>query len=291
MAMGNAAMMPAEPMAPDRPMAGAMAMPGMAMRSAPGSAPAGTALPAGHAAPPPVPIDRYADRQYPAAAMAAADARMMRQEGGQSFYQAMFNLAEYQAHQGHDGYRWDGEAWFGGDIDRAELRTEGTGTLRGRVDDAEVQALYGHAIGPYFDLQAGVRQEFAPHPTRSDVTIGVEGLAPYMFQTEARLFVSTQGEVSGRFEAWMDERLTQRLVLQPRAELNFAAQDEPERRIGAGLYDAELGARLRYEMARRFAPYVGISYEAATGRTADYLRADGHAPTTTSFVAGVRFWL
>jgi len=96
--------------------------------------------------------------------------------------------------------------------------------------------------------------------------------------------------VLGRLEGYYDQRITQRLILQPRVELNLSAQDVPEIRLGSGLTDAELGLRLRYEISRQFAPYIGVSYEAKTGRTADFARADGKDPTTTSFVAGVRFW-
>ncbi len=253
-------------------------------------APTGTALPAGKAPAPPLPTGHFADRQFGAAAMMPARAQMMRESGAQRLAQVMFNLAEYQIRNGKDGYRWDGEGWFGGDIDRAVIKTEGSGAVRGGVEAAEVQALYSHAIGPYFDVQAGIRHDFAPSPTRSYATIGVEGLAPYMFDTEMAVFVSTKGDVLGRLEGWYDQRLAQRLVLQPRVEFNLAAQDIPETRVGAGLSDAELGLRLRYEIAREFAPYVGISYEAKTGRTADYARADGKDVTTTSLVAGVRFW-
>ena len=251
---------------------------------------AGAALPAGNAAPPPVPTDHYADRTYPAAANARGRALMMHQQGGQQFYQVMFNLAEYQIHDGHDGYRWDGEAWFGGDINRVTLRTEGEGTLHEGIDDAEAQLLYSRAIGPYFNLQGGVRHDFSPTPTRTYVTVGVEGLAPYMVQTEARAFVATTGQVLGRLEGWYDQRLTQRLVLQPRVELNLAAQTDRRTGVGAGLSDAELGLRLRYEVAREFAPYIGISYQAKNGRTADYARAAGADASTTSLVAGTRFW-
>lgn len=253
-------------------------------------APTGTALPAGKAPAPPLPTGHFADRQFGAAAMMPARAQMMRESGAQRLAQVIFNLAEYQIRNGKDGYRWDGEGWFGGDIDRAVIKTEGSGAVRGGVEAAEVQALYSHAIGPYFDVQAGIRHDFAPSPTRSYATLGVEGLAPYMFDTEAAFFVSTKGDVLGRLEGWYDQRLAQRLVLQPRVEFNLAAQDIPETRVGAGLSDAELGLRLRYEIAREFAPYVGISYEAKTGRTADYARADGKDVTTTSLVAGVRFW-
>jgi copper resistance protein B len=288
---------PTMSMTPGEAMHGDAAMGGMTMeptqdrtRPMAGMAMTGPAPTVGNAAPPPVPMDHYADRYYPATAMTQARRRMMREEGGQPFYQLLFNLAEYQVHNGRDGYRWDGEAWFGGDIDRFELRTEGTGTLDGHVEAGEVQALYSRAIDPYFNVQAGVRRDLESGPARTYASVGVEGLAPYMVQTEARLFVSTRGEVLGRLEAWYDQRLTQRTVLQPRVELNLSAQDSPDRRIGAGLYDAELGLRLRYEVARQFAPYVGISYEANTGRTADYVRADGHSATTTSFVGGARFW-
>lgn len=250
----------------------------------------GTALPAGDAPPPPVPTDHYADRAYPAAANADARALMMHQQGGQAFYKVLFNLAELQVHDGHDGYRWDGEAWFGGDLNRVTLKSEGEGTLHEGIDSAEVQLLYSRSVGPYFNLQGGVRHDLAPTPTRNFITVGVEGLAPYMFQTEARAFVATTGQVLGRLEGWYDQRLTQRLVLQPRVELNLAAQNDRRTGTGAGLTDAELGLRLRYEVAREFAPYVGISYEAETGRTADYSRAQGKDPTTTSFVAGIRFW-
>ena len=292
---------PAMSMPMDMPMpapaaAGDAGMSGMAMDHSGHAMPAmdmppsGTDLAPGNAAPPPIPTSFYADRTSPTAEMDAARAQMMHEQGGQNFHQVMFNLAEAQFRNGRDGYRWDGEGWFGGDINRAWIKSEGSGSVRDGVDAAEVQALFSHAIGPYFNLQGGVRHDFAPTPTRTYASVGVEGLAPYMFQIEARGFVATTGQVLGRVEGWYDQRLTQRLVLQPRVELNVAAQDDAPTRTGAGLSDAELGLRLRYELVREFAPYVGISYDAKTGHTADYARADGHKPTQTSFVAGVRFW-
>ena len=250
----------------------------------------GTALPAGNAPAPKPPMDHYADRQFPAADMAQSRMAMMHEQGGQSFSQVMFNLAEVQVRQGRDGYRWDGEAWFGGDINRLTLKSEGEGVFRRGVESAEIQALYSRAIGPYFNLQAGIRHDFQPSPSRTYATIGFEGLAPYWFEVEGAAFLSDKGDVLGRFEGYYDQRLTQRLVLQPRVELNLSAQDIPENKIGSGLVDAELGLRLRYEITRQFAPYIGVSYEAKTGRTADYARADGEDPTTTSLVAGVRIW-
>lgn len=253
-----------------------------------GHGPAPTAV--GDTPAPAVPGDHYADRFFDPAAMAHARHQMMREGGGGTFRQIFFNLAEYQARKGEDGYRWDGEGWFGGDVNRLTVKTEGEGGRRSGVGAAEVQALYSRAVGVYFNLQAGVRQDLGRGPDRTYATIGFEGLAPYMFEVEGALFLSDKGDLLARAEGWYDQRVTQRLILQPRIELNFAAQDVPEQRIGSGLVDAELGLRLRYEIAREFAPYVGISWEGRAGRSADYARLAGDDPTSTSFVAGIRFW-
>ncbi|WP_420874055.1 copper resistance protein B [Novosphingobium olei] len=250
----------------------------------------GTNLPAGNAPAPLPPMDHYADRQFPAGDMQQSRSSMMRESGGQSFNQVMFNLAEYQAHKGRDGYRWDGEAWFGGDVSRLTLKSEGEGAFREGVESAEIQALYSRAIGPYFNLQAGVRHDFEPGRPTTYAAVGFEGLAPYWFEVEGALFLSDKGDLLARLEGYYDQRITQRLVLQPRVELNLAAQDVPATRTGAGLSSAELGLRLRYEISRQFAPYIGVSYEAKTGQTARYARAEGEDPTRTSLVAGVRFW-
>jgi copper resistance protein B len=274
-------------------------MPGMDMPKTPaahdmatmdGTAMAGTALQAGSSLPPPPPMDHYADRFYAPADMERSRRQMMREDGAALQHQLLFNIAEIQAQSGHDGYRWDAEGFIGGDINRLWIKSEGEGRFREGVDHAEVQALYGRAIGPYYNLQLGVRQDIRPSPSRTYATIGIEGLSPYRFETEAALFVSTRGDVLGRIEALYDQRITQRLILQPRVELNLSAQDVPQDRYGAGLVDAELGLRLRYEVRREFAPYVGLSWDRKAGKSADYARADGDKASSTSFVVGVRGW-
>jgi len=142
----------------------------------------------------------------------------------------------------------------------------------------------------YWNLQAGLRQSFQSGPDRPYAVLSVEGLAPYWFEIEGSLFLSSKGNLLARAEAYYDQRITQRLILQPRVELNFAAQDVRENRIGSGLSDAELGLRLRYEIRREFAPYVGISWERRVGDTARFRRAAGEDAQGTSFVAGIRFW-
>lgn len=259
---------------------------GMSQHSATG----GTALPPGNAPAPAAPEPNYADRVYSPQKMADARSRLRGEHGGAKFSQVNFNLAEVQIRDGRVSYRWDGEAWFGGDINRLTVKTEGSGEFGRSVEDAEVQALYSRAVGPYFNLQAGIRYDFKPSPSRTYATVGFEGLAPYWFDVEGALFLSETGDVLGRLEGYYDQRITQRLVLQPRAELNFAAQDVPENGIGSGLSDIELGLRLRYEIKREFAPYIGVSYDRKIGGSARFARAEGENVGGPSLVIGVRTW-
>ncbi|MBJ6121875.1 copper resistance protein B [Sphingomonas mollis] len=252
--------------------------------------PVGTDQPAGNAPPPAAPTDLAAARFYDPAVMAASNAGMRREHGGMRFSQVVFNIAEAQVKNGRDGYRWDGEGWFGGDIHRLVVKSEGEGSFGRRLDDAEVQALYSRAIGPYFDAQGGVRQDLGHGAKRTYATIGVEGLAPYWFEVEGALFLSDKGDLLGRVEAWYDQRITQRLIAQPRLEVNLAAQNMPGSRIGSGLSDAELGLRLRYEIKREFAPYVGVSWERRYGDTARYARARGDDTGGFALALGVRAW-
>jgi copper resistance protein B len=239
------------------------------------------------APPPPAASDFAADRIYGAGVMEAARHQLHHEHGAHVFSKVMVDTLEYAGGR-EDGYRWDAEAWVGGDINRAVFRTEGTGA--GGLHEAEVQALYSRAIGPYFDLQAGLRHDFEPDPSRTYAVLGVEGLAPYWFDVEAAAFLSDKGDLLARLGASYDQLITQRLVIQPRAELNFAAQDMAAQGLGSGLSGFELGLRLRYEIRREFAPYVGVSYERKTGRTADFARASGEAAGEKRFVIGIRAW-
>ncbi|WP_297514460.1 copper resistance protein B [uncultured Caulobacter sp.] len=245
-------------------------------------------LPDHETAAPAPPTDHLADKVYDPAAMDRARAVLRSEHGGAQASQVMANLLEYRARSGGDGYHWDGEAWFGGDLNRLVLKSEGEGDRHG-VEDAEIQALYSRAVGLYTDLQVGVRQDLEPK-SRTYATVGFETLLPYWIEAGGALFVSTKGDVLGRVEGSIDWRLTQRLILQPRAELNFAAQDIPDTATGSGLSDGELGLRLRYEIRREFAPYVGVSWGRRFGQSADYSRARGQDVSDTSFVVGLRAW-
>jgi copper resistance protein B len=265
-----------------------LVMPYPALAQATDPAATGTDQTPGHAAPPAAAHDLAADRYYDPRAMAVADAAMMGAYGGNS--QIRLDLAEYDFRNGRDGYRWEVEAWTG-DLDRAVFRSRGEGTAGERLDNGELQAVYGRALDPWWNLQVGLRQDIAPTPVRTYASIGVEGLAPGNLDVLADAFVSDKGQFTARIETTFDERLTRRFVLQPRVELNFAGQDMPLQRLGTGLNTAELGLRLRYEIRRQFAPYVGVSWNWAAGATAGYLRSEGTAPHQRSVVVGVRAWL
>ena len=215
---------------------------------------------------------------------------MTRESGGMSFSELMLERFEYRARKGRDGYNWEGEGWIGGDINRLAIRSEGEGDVGGTLESVEVQALYSRAIDPWWNLVGGIRQDFRPRPQRTYATIGIEGLAPYWFGLEAKAFLSEKGDVHLRLEGSYDQRIFQRLILQPAAEINVAAQDVPALGIGSGFSDFELGLRLRYEFAREFAPYVGVNWERKLGDGARYARAAGEGPSSTSLVMGARFW-
>jgi copper resistance protein B len=248
------------------------------------------AAPAMDGVAPPAPTDHAADAVYDPVVMAGVRAKMIRENGGMTYSQLMIDRLEYRALSGGDGYHWEGEGWIGGDVNRLAIKSEGEGETGGRLESAELQLLYSRAIDPWWNIVGGMRQDFRPRPERTYATIGIEGLAPYWFEVEGQLFVSTRGDAHARLEASYDQRITQRLILQPAMEVNLAAQDVPELGIGSGLSDIELGLRLRYEFAREFAPYVGVNWERKLGDTARYAQRVGDDPAATSLVMGLRFW-
>jgi copper resistance protein B len=184
---------------------------------------------------------------------------------------------------------WSAHAWYGGDSDKLWLRSEGE-HRDGAVEHADIELLWNHAIAPFWDSQLGVRHDVGVGPDRDWAAFGVQGLAPYWFEVSATAYVGEQGRTALRAEADYDLLLSQRLVLQPRIELNAYGKRDAAARIGAGLSDVEVGLRLRYEIRREFAPYIGIERRQRFGASADYARADGGDAVDTQWVVGVRFW-
>lgn len=172
-------------------------------------------------------------------------------------------------------FRWDGQAWIGSDYDKLWIKSEGIVQGNGSVSDGDHEFLYDRAISTYFDLQAGLRSDIDSRPTRNWAAFGVQGLAPLFFDLEATAYVSGEGHLAGRVQASYDLLITQRLILQPEVELNVYSKPDPARLVGAGFSDIDTGLRLRYEISRTFAPYIGVVYQGSFGQTADFARRAG----------------
>ncbi|PMW96598.1 copper resistance protein CopB [Pseudomonas sp. FW215-R2] len=184
---------------------------------------------------------------------------------------------------------WDLSGWIGGDIDRLWLRSEGERS-NGKTEDAEIQALWGHAISPWWDVVSGVRQDFKPGAPQTWAAFGLQGMALYNFEAEATAFIGENGQSAVRLEGDYDILLTNRLILQPTAELNVYGKNDPQRGLGSGLSNTEAGLRLRYEIRREFAPYIGVTWNRTYGNTADYAREEGEDRSEARLVLGVRLW-
>lgn len=207
----------------------------------------------------------------------------------------LFDNLEYQATDGPDPLRWDLFGWYGGDTERLWFKSEGRAAFAPakEAEEVELQLLYGRHVSPYFDLQAGMR--FDPRtrsdgsPERTYAVIGLQGLAPYQFEVEPTLFLSEKGHVAARLTATYDILLSQRLVLQPRLETNLRSDEDPAIGLGSGLNDLELGFRVRYEVRREVAPYVGLTWRETYGTTHRLALEEGDASHLAA-VAGVRLW-
>ncbi|MEX2465525.1 MAG: copper resistance protein B [Gemmatimonadota bacterium] len=185
------------------------------------------------------------------------------------------------------------EAWYGGDSDRFWLKVDGHASTTERAGEVETQLLFSHLVSPWWDLQMGVRVDHAwggGGLTRPHLAIGLQGLAPYWFEVESSVFVDADGRLSASLGAAYDLLLSQSLILEPEVELGIALQDVPEWAIASGVHQLEVGTRLRYEIRREFAPYIGWVWHRAFGGTADLMRASGVPHREGSFVFGIRAW-
>nr|WP_095144355.1 copper resistance protein B [Pseudomonas sp. Irchel s3b6] len=232
----------------------------------------------------PIPVPSDADRR---AAFPAVNGHGVHDKAINGFW--LVDQLEYQDADDGSALAWDMSGWVGGDIDRLWVRSEGERT-NGHTEKAEVQALWGHAIGPWWDVVTGVRQDFKPGSPQTWAAFGLQGLALYNFETQATFFVGEKGQNALRVEGEYDILLTNKLILQPTAEVNFYTRNDPERSVGAGLANTEAGVRLRYEIVPEFAPYIGVTWSSTYGNTADYTGEEGEDRSEARFVAGLRLW-
>nr|WP_236422238.1 copper resistance protein B [Pseudomonas syringae] len=201
----------------------------------------------------------------------------------------IFEKLEWQDADDGSALNWEAQGWIGGDVDRLWLRSEGERT-NGKTEEAEVHALWGHSISPWWDLVGGVRQDFKPGDPQTWAAFGIQGLALYNFEAQATAYLAEGGQTAARLEGDYDILLTNKLILQPTAEFNFYGKNDPQRGIGSGLSESEVGLRLRYEIRPEFAPYVGVTWNRAYGKTADYARDEGEDSNEARLVLGVRVW-
>ena len=183
---------------------------------------------------------------------------------------------------------WEGDAWYGGDFDKVWLRSEGEHD-DGRLD-AKTELFWDHAFATFWDWQLGARHDSGLGADRDWAAFGVRGIAPYWFDVEATAYAGEQGRTAFRLRTEYVVLFTQRLILQPELEMNLYGKDDPQREVGSGLSDAQFGLRLRYEIRREFAPYVGLVWQRRFGDAARFARIDRHDATEAQVVAGIRFW-
>lgn len=214
---------------------------------------------------------------------------MMGMDDRRRFGKVMFDRLEW--HDGDEGsqYAWDARAWYGGDYHKAWLEAEGE-----RVEDAthesRLEGGWERIISPWWNVRAGLRHDAGEGPARDWLGAGFTGLAPGFIETEALIYLGEDGRTAARFKFERDFLFTQRLVLQPELELDAFGKDDPEKLIGSGLSTLKFGLRLRYEVRREFAPYIGVHWAGHFGETSDLRRAAGESTDEFTWLAGVRAW-
>lgn len=206
------------------------------------------------------------------------------------FYQVLFDQLEYtKSRRGGSGLAWDAQGWVGQDYNRLWIKTEGE-RAGGTTEDGRLELLYSRPVAAFWDVQAGVRHDFGTGPRRNWLAFGLQGVAPYWFDVEATAYVGSAGRTALRLKTEYQFVLTQRTFLTPSFDANFYGKSDPGRGIGSGFSDASFGIRLRHEIRREFAPYIGVNWKRRFGNTADMARSAGESVSDRQFVVGVRAW-
>lgn len=218
-----------------------------------------------------------------------AMAAMMQMDDRDRFGRVLIDQLEGRTGQGSDAGAWEGQGWYGGDYDKLWFKTEGE-RVRDTTEDASAELFWDRIFSRWWSVQAGIREDFGVGPSRTWAAVGVQGLAPYWFDIEATAYLGEQGRTAIRFRAEYSLLFTQRLILQPEVETNLYGKSDPQRGIGSGLSDFDFGLRLRYEIRREFAPYLGLTWTRRFGRAADLARAADEDASDVRFVAGLHIW-
>jgi copper resistance protein B len=213
---------------------------------------------------------------------------LMRMEDDAPYGMLLLDQLEWREIDGTNAQVWELDAWYGGDYNKLWFETEGQ-RVAGE-EDGRIELMWDRIISPWWSFQTGVRRDFGRGPSRTWLDIGVQGLAPHFLEIDAAIYIAEQGRTAARFSGEYDMLLTQRLILQPELEVRAFGKDDRENGIGSGLSNIEIGLRLRYEIRRELAPYLGLHWERKFGRTADLARSGGEDVEDLALVAGVRAW-
>lgn len=214
---------------------------------------------------------------------------LMEMDDAAAVGKVLIDQLEIEGDSDHTAAAWDAQAWYGGDYNKAWFKSEGSPIPSDKTDSRN-ELLWDHVFARWWSVQTGARYDLGQGPARGWAAAGIQGLAPYWFDVEATLYVGDEGRTAARFRAGQDFLLTQRVIVQPEVEFDLYGKADPARQIGSGLSDSELGLRLRYELRREIAPYVGIAWRRDYGATADYARTSGLGASTLQWLAGLRIW-
>lgn len=187
------------------------------------------------------------------------------------------------------GLRWKGSASWGDTLDRVGLASEGD-RAQDAAPELDTRLYWSHAVSPFWNAVLALRETNAEGEARSWAGIGLQGLAPFRIETGVALYAGAGGQAELRVDLQHELLLTNRLILQPQLELNAFGRDDAMRGEGAGLAETRAGLRLRYELSRQFAPYLGVEWTQACGATRDLRDAVGERAHEARTVAGLRFW-
>jgi len=220
---------------------------------------------------------------------ALAGSSMAGMEDDPILWMTKIDQLEVRVTEGPDPWVLEGYTWIGKDLNKFWVGFEAE-WVDGDTEEAEVELLYSRAIAPYWDFQLGWRHDIQPEPNRDWFAIGFKGVAPYFFEMDADLYVGKSGQVNARLQGEYEIMFTQKLILTPELELNLHTRNDEAVGIGSGFSDLEFGLRLRYEIRREFAPYIGVNWNQKFGNTADFARNEGEDTNDVQFVVGIRAW-
>ena len=205
-------------------------------------------------------------------------------------FMAKLDQLEVRRTDGKDPIVADGYVWIGKDLHKLWIKFDAE-KVGAELEELETQFLYSRAVAPFWDFQVGWRRDHKPADQKRDwLAIGFNGIAPYLFDVDAQLFLGENGRAAARLNAEYELMFTQKLVLVPEFEINAYSKADPARGLGSGLSDMSLGLRLAYHLKREFAPYVGVNWDRKFGGTADYAKAGGDPSSDTQLVLGISAW-